>query len=132
MPIALDTNEIFRYVFSTDRGRDKPPTLLFRYPTARQTREIANLFDQSDKAATPDESLALMEKAVKVILAGSENMPAGEPGDYLSDTDFSELRGRLLKEMSANELEKKVSAFSRLSTLENSAKSATVDAPATK
>jgi hypothetical protein len=133
MPIALDTAEIFRYVFSTDREKPKEvqPTLLFHYPTCREVRKIANLFEQSDKAQSIDEAIKLRCDAIKVILAGWEhftdragNVIPYDPNELdsiLTDTDFTELNAKLIKSMSASELEKKAFALYPPSKQESSA-----------
>jgi hypothetical protein len=139
MPVALDPSEVYRYVISTDRSKpeEKRPTLLFHYPTLREARKIANLFDQSDRAKSTDESVQLRCDAVRVILVGWENFTDrdGTPIPYdpneldaiLTDTDITELHARLLGDMALSEREKKVSA---LSAPTNTASSAPDAAPA--
>jgi hypothetical protein len=136
MPIALDTNEKYRYVLSTDRSKpaDKQPALIFHYPTCREVRQIANKFDEAEAAKTVGEGIDMRCEAIKIILCGWENFTDrdGSPIPYdpakidevLSDTDFTELNARLLREMSMSEVEKKRHAFSMLSTSANSAPNA--------
>jgi hypothetical protein len=121
MPIALDTNEIYRYVISTDRSKEIAPTLLFHYPTCREARQIAAKFDEADKASSVDDLVRLSCEAIQIILAGWEHVTdrAGNVIKYnpseldtvLTLIDFDELRAKLLKDMSASELEKKRSAL---------------------
>ena len=135
MPVALDSNEIYRYVLSTDRGKEKPPTLLFYYPTCRETRQIANLFDQSDKASGVDEMINLSCDAIRIILCGWENVTTrdGTTVSYqpenvdaiLTESDITEVRANLLRDMGQSEVEKKVRAFSVQSSSGQSAKNVT-------
>lgn len=135
MPAALDTSEIYRYVISTDRAKDEKPTLLFHYPSCREQRKIMNLFDAADAAPTIDEMLLKTVDAIKIVLIGWENVfdregkavpfNVDEVDAVLSEIEFSELRHRLFREMSLNELEKKRAAFSAQYNLESSAKNAT-------
>lgn len=125
MPLAIDTAEVFAYVFSTDRAKENPPALLFNFPSCREAREIANLFDKAQSAATVDEFYALRLAAVQVKLIGWRGFPVPYAPDavssVLSDGDMTELQARLLKEMLATEVEKKASAFFALSNLVASA-----------
>ena len=136
MPVALDPNETYDYVILTDRQRENPPTLVFRFATCREQRKIAMLFDESDKADDVDASMELRCEAVGILLLNWRNFfdREGQPVPFnaemldsiLSDNDLTELDGRLLKELSVSEMDKKKFALSALSNLAGSAK----DAPA--
>jgi len=138
MPVALDPNETYSYVICTDRLKavERRPTLIFHFPTGRDQKKIALLFDESDKAETAEEMIELRCDAVRVILAGWKNFTGRDGNDIpynpemldavLSDNDLTELNARLLREMSFAEMDKKKLAFSALSNLAVSAK----DAPA--
>jgi len=146
MPVAFDTEEIYRFVFTTDRSKpvEKQPTLLFNYPTCREVKKIANTFDASIKAAIDggndalDKSINLQCDAVRLILCGWENFRnrkgnvipynPDELESILTDSDFVELRELLIKEMSQSELEKKRYALSLLSTRASSAPGAKANA----
>src|ERR1700755_2979090 len=113
--IALDTNEKHRYIFSTDRNKSasEQPALCFHYPTCREVRQIANLFDDADKQPTVDAQMVMRLDAIRVILCGWENVKdrKGKPVPYdpqnlesiLTDTDITELQSNLLREMAATE-----------------------------
>ena len=140
MPIAIDPNETYSYVISTDRALppETQPTLVFHFPTGRQQIQIADLFDRADNATSTKESLTLRFEAVRVILAGWHNFTDREGNaveydparleDVLSDNDLTELHARLLREMSMAELEKKRFALSSPSSSAGSATNATADA----
>lgn len=135
MPFALDTNEVYRFVFSTDRNKPEgeQPTLLFRYPSCREQRQIGTLFDSASVATTFEDRDKARCDAVQIILVGWEQFTKnGKPLAYdptqldsvLTDTDFDELESHLLRQMTLSELEKKASALSVLSKRESSATSA--------
>jgi hypothetical protein len=136
MPVGLDPTETYRYVISTDRTKPEgeQPALIFHYPTCRETRKIANLLDESERATTLDEGITKRCEAIRVILVGWEHFNdrkgnailynPDELDDVLSDADFTELNARLLTEMSASELEKKRYALFPQSSSESSAVSA--------
>jgi hypothetical protein len=128
MPVALDPNETYSYVMSTDRLKPEAerPTLIFYFPTGRETRQIALAFDDAmAKSRSVDEWMDMRFDALRPILAGWKNFRdrKGNPVPFdrdmldtvLSDTDLTELESRLLKEMSFEEQAKKKSAFSALS-----------------
>jgi hypothetical protein len=136
MPVGIDPSEIYPYVISTDRSKPKEeqPTLLFYYPTCSEVRQIANKFDASNTAATVDESIKLRCDAMRIILCDWKNFKRrnGDPFPYdptkldeiLTDTDFTELKARLIANMSASEIEKKRSVLFAPSKPDNSANDA--------
>jgi hypothetical protein len=140
MPVALDSNEIHQYVISTDRSKptEEQPTLLFHFPTCREARQIANKFDASDKAKTVDESFQIRCDAVRIILCGWHNFKNRDGNEItydpkeldavLTDNDLTELNVRLLKDMSATEIEKKRSVLFPQSSTASSVAVATQDA----
>ena len=150
--IAFDPAEKYRYVISTDRNKpvEEQPVLLFHYPTCREQRKVASLFDEAfdtrkivlDPKATDvakrgaaDKELSLRCEALQVLLCGWTNIKdrSGQPIPYdaskldeiLSACDFDELEARLIQELRNFELEKKVSAFTAQSKQASSAPSAT-------
>lgn len=137
MAVAIDPNQTHRYVICTDRTKpiEEQRALVFYFPTAREQRQIARLFDESGEKGNAEKSMELHCQAVKLILAGWENFRdrQGElvPFDpsnldaILSDNDLIELNARLLKELSASEMDKKKFALSLLFSSASSAASAT-------
>ena len=76
--IALDPNEKYKYVFSTDREKpvDQQPALIFHFPTCREVRQIANLFDEAEKAPWNLQNLLgfKTDRAVKLGLANRHEL----------------------------------------------------------
>jgi len=138
MPVALDPNEKYSYVLSTDRAcGEHAPTLVFHFPTCREQARIAELFDAAEKTQTVRESLTLRCDAVRMILVDWRNLVdrQGKPiaydpetlEDVLSDNDLTELQARLLREMSMAEWDKKKSVLLSQSNSAPSAPGATAD-----
>lgn len=137
MPVAFDTQEIFRYVLSTDRSKPEGerPTLLFYFPTCKETRQIAKLYDESYKTENVDEIFDKRSEAIKLILCGWQNFKdrAGNPVAYnpddldkvITSRDYDELHQVMLKDMSLAEVEKKRFALTAPSHSNNSAPSVT-------
>ena len=134
MPIALDPNETFCYVLSTDRLKpeEERPTLVFYFPTAREVRQIGRAFERAMKdTKNVEEWIEERCNALRIILADWKNFRArdGQPVAFdpemldavLSDGDLTELEARLLKEMALAETDKKKFARSALLNLADSA-----------
>ncbi len=144
MPVGLDPQETFDYVISTDRAKEEKlrPTLIFHYPTAREQRKVAHLFDSAAEARTVEESFMRRADAVRVLLVGWNNFRDRHGNDIpfdpdeleavLSDHDMTELDARLLNDLSLSELDKKKFVLFARSSSENSAANARAgDAPPT-
>jgi hypothetical protein len=127
-------------VFSTDRNKPNPPTLLFHYPTCAELRDIGIAFDAARKEPSLTESIKLRADAIRTILAGWENVRNRtghivpfNPADLetiLTDTDFTELDARMLRDMANCELEKKRSALLSLSSMDVASSASAPIAPA--
>lgn len=130
MPVALDPNDLFEYVLLNDRAKPKEeqPTFLFHFPTCRERKKIARLFDEL--TSTVDEAFDKVCEGLRIILAGWRNVRnrSGKPIDYdpseldnvISANDLFELRVTLLEEMDVTELDKKKLARQSLSNTEKS------------
>ncbi len=143
MPIALDPNETFCYVLSTDRLKpeEERPTLVFYFPTAREVRQIGRAFEHAMKdTKNVEQWIEERCNALRIILADWQNFRArdGQPVAFdpemldavLSDGDLTELEARLLKEMGFAEADKKKFARSALSSSAGSAPNAAADSAA--
>ena len=132
MPFAVDPNQTYPYVFSTDRQLPEAerPTLLFYFPTCKETKQIAKLLDEADTVATVEQRLNIQCDAIRIILADWKNIKnrKGEVipfnpenlHEFLSSADLGELKVKLLHDLTITELNKKKAALSVQSSLDNS------------
>jgi hypothetical protein len=142
MPVAFDSTQTFRYVISTDR--DKPeaerPSLIFHYPTCRETVLIANKFDEVENSKSVEESIKIRCDAIRIILCGWENFRdrKGDLWPYnpsqldsvLTIMDFEELELKLINASMFAEAEKKRRVLWPQSPTASSAPPASTDAKA--
>ncbi len=75
-PIAVDPEATFDVVLESDKGKDRPPTFVFRQVTCRKWRELAELADQIEtrKLGTAVEGLDVTLKALRSTLIGWRDM----------------------------------------------------------
>ena len=83
--LAMDKNQRFRVVLKSDEGREKPPTFVFRYLTAREFAQAAQL---AEKISTASDNLEALQIEAEIINAGLvcvENAPEGFDRENLAD-----------------------------------------------
>jgi hypothetical protein len=160
MPLSLDPNDTFPFVFSTDLGRANPPAILFAWLTCRQSTDLRKWLADADRAEqslrdarreahhakTAEEREAAEARIddvgdaqpLQMRLAGLrphvrgwrgfavpyDQATNGDLGEILSEADVDELASRLLGQMHAGEVEKKLCALSGPSATESSARHA--------
>ncbi|MBN1377860.1 MAG: hypothetical protein JXA04_01340 [Gammaproteobacteria bacterium] len=76
MPIALDPDSTFKIILRSDEDKpeDSKPAFIFKYPTGRQWRKIAQVQDNLDDIESSNDLANKVFDSVKTLLVGWENM----------------------------------------------------------
>ena len=76
MPIALEPDSKYDYVLSSDasKPKDKQPTFVFKYLSARKWKELAACSDSFEKDDSGEKAMDAVFEAIKKSLIGWRNM----------------------------------------------------------
>ena len=72
--LATDPKETFDIVLETDKGRENPPTFVFRYLSAREFKELARKEPKEGEAISVDQELDRCFSAIRSNLVDWQNV----------------------------------------------------------